>query len=877
MWAGAAALLALLAAALCSDGDITVISKQLTFDDTHELEVNSSVEYILSFAPNPAQGHLPIRVWVQTEGGDTARPLLVTARRTIGAWTWQLPYRSGPALLHELQRTLCPDDSVDVESLGDNCEPAEGAAGALTLHVSSSCAAPARLRLRAAFVRDWLLPFQSSTAVEVKQGAPSVHAYRFPREQEHVRLVVDSRDDVCATVAVQDYSCPIAETLEDIEISSLRMTVTRSGGMQLSRQRYPRGFYVVAVVHASDAACRDDDAQDEPDWLWSAALAGDAGAARPPALPRRKALTLHMRAALSRAQYAAGAGATLALLALVYAGVGALVLAQRLPRLRALVAPRAVLAAKPDEVTRSEIDSTMSMSPGRRRRRDSTATFDSSDNSDTDEEEETGTATTDATGTRSPIAAADVIATADVTAAADVITTADVITAADAPASGDNHVAGATGVAPPPQYADDSSPRTVYVIQSDRAQPSDSPPRPFGLPPRLHVAALARRRARVLAARSDRYLYTLYTVGLFYALPVLQFVAAFQVVLNVTGSLDVCYYNFLCAHPLGGLSDFNHVFSNVGYLLLGALFMLQVRRRKLRRRRKPRHEEYGIPAHYGLLSSLGAAMMMVALLSASYHVCPNALNFQFDTAFMYVLAVLSMVKIYQARHPDINARAHATFGVLALLIALVVWGVVGGGPLFWSVFTVLHVFTFLLLSLRIYYVGQFRLEKQSVQEAVAALPARGLRPLYAPRLVMLLIGNAVNWAFALYGLFTQSADFAGHLLSVLLCNTLLYMVFYLSMKLLHGERPRWYAWLFLGAGAATWVPALYFFVSGSSDWSATPAQSRERNHECRVLQFYDAHDLWHLLSALALYFSFNALLTWDDGLAAVKRTDIAVF
>lgn len=37
---------------------------------------------------------------------------------------------------------------------------------------------------------------------------------------------------------------------------------------------------------------------------------------------------------------------------------------------------------------------------------------------------------------------------------------------------------------------------------------------------------------------------------------------------------------------------------------------------------------------------------------------------------MYVLAVLCMVKIYQARHPDINARAHATFGVLAVLILL---------------------------------------------------------------------------------------------------------------------------------------------------------------------------------------------------------------
>ncbi|GBP53588.1 SID1 transmembrane family member 1 [Eumeta japonica] len=159
------------------------------------------------------------------------------------------------------------------------------------------------------------------------------------------------------------------------------------------------------------------------------------------------------------------------------------------------------------------------------------------------------------------------------------------------------------------------------------------------------------------------------------------------------GSLDICYYNFLCAHPAGQVSDFNHVFSNLGYLLLGVLFVLQVNRRRLRRKKTPlndviaaplpvafsTHEwphplsvsqAYGIPAHYGLLYSLGVGMMVVALLSATYHICPNRLNFQFDTAFMYVMAVISMVKIYQSRHPDVNARAHATFGVLAVIIAL---------------------------------------------------------------------------------------------------------------------------------------------------------------------------------------------------------------
>ncbi|KAL4715384.1 hypothetical protein ACJJTC_015155, partial [Scirpophaga incertulas] len=386
---------------------------------------------------------------------------------------------------------------------------------------------------------------------------------------------------------------------------------------------------------------------------------------------------------------------------------------------------------------------------------------------------------------------------------------------------------------------------------------------PFGLPARLHVAVLARHRQRVLTARADRYLTALATVAVFYALPVLQLVFAFQLVSNASGWLDVCYYNFLCAHPAGVIADFNHIVSNAGYLLLGALFMLQA---------------YGLPAHYGLLSALGLGMMVVALLSAAYHVCPNGLNFQFDTSFMYVLAVLSMVRLYAARHPDVNARAHATFAVLAALMALVVWGVLGSGALFWGAFTALHIFSVLLLSLRIYYLEQFRFGKQTLQAAARALTRLEVpRPLYAARLALLVVANALNWAFALYGLFSQSADFASHLLFVLLGNTLLYMVFYVSMKLTHGERPRWYSWALTGAAAAAWGPALWLFTSGSSSWAEAPARSRLLNHDCLVLHFYDRHDLWHLLSALALYLTFSAMLTWDDGLSAVPRDRIAVF
>jgi len=48
--------------------------------------------------------------------------------------------------------------------------------------------------------------------------------------------------------------------------------------------------------------------------------------------------------------------------------------------------------------------------------------------------------------------------------------------------------------------------------------------------------------------------------------------------LNETGNQDLCYYNFLCSHSfiLGPwkFSDFNHIFSNVGYIFFGLLFIL---------------------------------------------------------------------------------------------------------------------------------------------------------------------------------------------------------------------------------------------------------------------------------------------------------------
>lgn len=129
--------------------------------------------------------------------------------------------------------------------------------------------------------------------------------------------------------------------------------------------------------------------------------------------------------------------------------------------------------------------------------------------------------------------------------------------------------------------------------------------------------------------------------------------------------------------------------------------------------------------------------MMEGVLSGCYHVCPNHSNFQFgekrntftefnisytmtffhyyliflDTSFMYVISMLCMLKIYHTRHPDINASAYSTFGVLALVILVGMAGILSGTTYFWAGFSVLHLLVCLWLSGKIYYMGRLRLRK----------------------------------------------------------------------------------------------------------------------------------------------------------------------
>ncbi|CAG2054662.1 unnamed protein product, partial [Timema podura] len=259
----------------------------------------------------------------------------------------------------------------------------------------------------------------------------------------------------------------------------------------------------------------------------------------------------------------------------------------------------------------------------------------------------------------------------------------------------------------------------------------------------LSVADLARKDPRVLRKKSQLYLWNLLTVAVFYSLPVVQLVLTYQlekpppvhpteirtsispssvVELNTTSVLANYATESLAEEVEPYLTIFqsdNPMFPFVHselYSMPRSIAARVLKREVISNVKNLGQllaiDLYGIPQHYGLFYAMGASLIMEGILSGCYHINNN--NCLIDalktgnTSFMYVISMLCMVKIYQTRHPDINASAYATFGVLAIVIFIGMCGVLEGTLSFWVIFTVVHLVICLIVSAQIYYMGRWK-------------------------------------------------------------------------------------------------------------------------------------------------------------------------
>ncbi|XP_034557697.1 SID1 transmembrane family member 2 isoform X1 [Notolabrus celidotus] len=805
-----------------------VVQKDAEFDITYNDRVTSENQTIYAFnhtiSRNKTEG---VRVTVDVLSWGLESPILFVVRQKQAVLSFQVPL-----ILRGLYQRKYPYNHVG-RTL---CQPPTRALSETQyffVDVSTLSSQGTNYQLRVSRVESFTLHTDKKFSFTASPSQPQYFKYVFPDGVDTVVVKVNSDMTFpCSVMSVQDIQCPVFDLDNNVAFTGMYQTMTKKGAITVQRKDFPsNSFYVVIVVKTEDEACGGPLRfyPLRPDELI------DAG-------NRSKAINVVVSPAINSEVYVMGMLFCLGIFLSFYllTLLVACVENKRMKKREVFEIPADMSPAETASLLGKNGDGTIPAAPYEY------GSF--ADNGST--------------------------------------LSSEAIT--DSATSTDNNYGYMERSLESVGRSRHESLSSVEEDDYDTLDDIDSDKNIVRTKKFLCVSDLARKDKRILSKKYQIYFWNIATIAVFYALPVIQLVITYQTVVNVTGNQDICFYNFLCAHPLGALSAFNNILSNVGYVMLGLLFLLIVLKRDIiHNRALIRNDlnalECGIPKHFGLYYAMGTALMMEGLLSACYHVCPNYTNFQFDTSFMYMIAGLCMLKLYQKRHPDINASAYTAYACLAGVIFFSVLGVVfgKGNMVFWIVFSVIHILATLLLSTQLYYMGRWRFDSGVLRRIVYIIYTDCIRqcsgPMYIDRMVLLVMGNIVNWSLAAYGLIERPNDFASYLLAIAICNLLLYFAFYIIMKLRSGERIQCLALVCILFTAVVWGFALYFFFQGLSTWQKTPAESREHNRDCILLSFFDDHDIWHFLSSIAMFGSFLVLLTMDDDLDYVQRDKIFVF
>ena len=110
---------------------------------------------------------------------------------------------------------------------------------------------------------------------------------------------------------------------------------------------------------------------------------------------------------------------------------------------------------------------------------------------------------------------------------------------------------------------------------------------------------------------------------------------------EISGSRDLCFHNFRCSKPWLIFTDFNHIISNMSYLIFGICFIyiVYLKSKKLKgvgisNKTDHDHDKPGVMQQLSIFYAMGVALALQAPLSCCYHICPTNLSLQFDTTMM---------------------------------------------------------------------------------------------------------------------------------------------------------------------------------------------------------------------------------------------------
>ena len=615
-----------------------------------------------------------LRLKVSSSEAHLSKPVMVVAKQERGALTFQVPlrpiFKSDNAMIYDqIQRTLCPVWSFTTDpnkNLGlDDVQR-------LSVDVSSQSETNVSFDISVESFTNFYLDYQIPQTIKVNPAAPQYFEFKFPEHVDSVIVHINSSDSLCSAITVQNNTCPVFDLESTMHFASIYQTMKHQSAITVTREKFPDGFYVMMIVLTTDLKCSGDYGPDD----------------------REKVMTIVVRNKISRFDLIMAIFLGLFFIAIVYAIVFGFMIVNNKHRRRddkrmGWVESQSCLTASGNTAS-DFVNSARTSRIVRVESDDSLNQIGHTDNS-----------SVTSIPSRPDMRHQRNISPED----CGILNIDENCPRRDAPLNNDSE--------PHQTYMFTKSWKAKESSNGGSSQYEQNKCEKF-----VKDKTPQRRRTKLnqmcnidhYASEQNSLLSTVVNF-IFYFVPVLQIVFEYLREVNEGGDQDMCYYNFLCSHRVNRFNDFNHVFSNIGYGLFGVLFCIVVTVRKFLYEREivknPHVSQLGVPINFSAYYTLGIALMMEGLLSASYHICPNRSNYQFDTSFMYIIAMIFGYIAYDKRHCETSPNFNSILTVGSCMILLGVFGGEYSGNCWWWLMTSsIHFMLLCSLSFYMYFQGR---------------------------------------------------------------------------------------------------------------------------------------------------------------------------
>ena len=341
-----------------------------------------------------------------------------------------------------------------------------------------------------------------------------------------------------------------------------------------------------------------------------------------------------------------------------------------------------------------------------------------------------------------------------------------------------------------------------------------------------------------------------------------QFVLANWDTMIQEGDRDNCYYNDFCYRVANHDIPFNLMISNLTYIVHGLILVVWVLILETKvnvRCQSGRDAVEATAMKKRYCFSIGYAfswgLVFEGLFSTLYHFCPSRFTFQFDSAFMFIIAGLTVLLLYNGieqnrcsssenvKHP-VGASNFFLFFIVPLFI-FNYFGVLFNSD---SLNKVMQgfFFAFLIIWWLVMFLWAFR-NLDICGENCSHKCNAGL---------FLFGGLLVPWVIFMCYLFSDLAQV--FLFACIACSVVAILAKARPWKKCpcKSARPKTkdiLQGIFILFTLIILVAALVVFKAlPTTNKTSSPENSRDQNKECAILGFFDWHDLWHFLSSFAL-------------------------